>query len=300
MQQIEKVEQLANAGKLARLLHNPFRYVGTQWFNKFIYPRSKKGKLKYADTFFGSRMQVLLPSATDIYLAGGKTHSSEIRLAKYMINQLKYGDTVIDVGAHYGYYTLLAAKLVGEEGNVYAFDAAKNTNVILRQNVLSVPQVKTWHNAVSDKKEQVRFYEFPVLYSEYNTMNVSQFEQQNWIKDNRPEETVVDALTLDGFVQLVNHIPAFIKIDAEGAEDKVIGGAIDLLKNHAPVVVLEVLSETRDNAPHMKALAIMRSLGYEMFVINKEGILEAEQDAAGYLQKINIDSDNFVFIKNNK
>src|SRR5690606_3346806 len=87
--QLQKVEKLAKGGKITRLLHNPARYCYAMWLSKLLYPRTRKGSLKRALLFFGGEMQVLLPAATDIYLTGGKTHSSEIRLAKFMIANLK-------------------------------------------------------------------------------------------------------------------------------------------------------------------------------------------------------------------
>src|SRR5690606_12974270 len=119
LQRLKQVEKLANTSKAGRLLHDPFRYVNTLAFTKFIYPRTHKGVLKKARTFFGNDMQVLLPAATDIYLTGGKTHSSEIRLARFMINRLKPGDVYVDIGAHFGFFTLLASALVGDKGKVY-------------------------------------------------------------------------------------------------------------------------------------------------------------------------------------
>lgn len=300
MQQLNKVEQLARAGKLTRLLHNPARYIGTMVFTKFVYPRSRKGQLKQAATFFGNNMEVLLPAATDIYLTGGKTHDSEIRLAKYMINTIVPGDVVIDVGAHYGYYTLLASKLTGASGTVYAFDAATNTFSILQKNVAGSENVKVMHHAVSDKKEEVTFYEFPVLYSEYNTMNVQQFQGSEWINKYQPQKVTIAAVTLDGFYGSMNGAPQFIKIDAEGAEDKVIAGCKSILAKYSPVVVVEVLSEGRLNAPHMKAVNMLKEWGYAAHVINNAGKLEPADDVSGYFSGHNIESDNIVFIKNNK
>ena len=37
-------------------------------------------------------------------------------------NVVKEGDVVLDLGANVGYYSLLAARLVGEKGKVYAFE----------------------------------------------------------------------------------------------------------------------------------------------------------------------------------
>jgi FkbM family methyltransferase len=50
-------------------------------------------------------------------------------------NLLRPGMTVVDLGAHVGYFTLLAARLVGRGGRVYAFEPSRATFLILRKNV---------------------------------------------------------------------------------------------------------------------------------------------------------------------
>jgi predicted methyltransferase len=48
---------------------------------------------------------------------------------------LQPGMVVIDIGAHVGYYTLLAAKLVGPTGKIYAFEPEPGNNEALNKNI---------------------------------------------------------------------------------------------------------------------------------------------------------------------
>lgn len=292
MQQIEKVAQLANTGRLGRLLHNPVRYLSTQVFLKYIYPKTRKGRLRTAQTFFGREMEVLLPAATDIYLTGGKTHDSEIRLARFMAGRLKDGDVYIDIGAHFGYYTLLAATLVGEKGKVYAFEAAGKTYEVLKRNAAGVQQVTAYHNAVSDKEEHISFYEFPILYSEYNSIDVEQFSGEEWMKVYQPEKTEVKAVTLDGlgFLEKAD----FIKIDVEGAEDKVLKGAIQTLQAKHPVVIMEYISNSPNAAVYDNAFRIMNEYNYKAHLIEKDGGLKEMKAVQAYFLTNNV-SENIVF-----
>jgi FkbM family methyltransferase len=296
---LKRVEQLATIGKAGRLLHQPLRYLSSQTFLKFIYPYTRKGWTTNAKTFFGTNMQVFLPAGTDIYLTGGKTHDSEIRLARYMINYFRAGQTYFDIGAHFGYYTLLASALVGDEGKVYAFEAAQKTYSVLKHNVQTHKNIQALHNAVSDVEELISFYEFPILYSEYNSLNPEQFENEEWLKKNKPVKTEVRAVTLDLFTETLFQKPDYIKIDVEGAEDKVIQGCVELLKKYSPIVMMEYLSDSRTNSSHRKAAAIMYANGYAANAINSQGHAEIIDDIDMYMSEAGIDSDNIIFIKRN-
>lgn len=279
------------------MLHAPARYLSVQAFQKFIYPRTHKGRLERVKTFFDDDMEVLLPAATDIYLTGGKTHDSEIRLAKFMIDRLDKGSVFVDVGAHFGYFTMLAAKLVGGDGKVYAFEAAGKTYEVLKRNTAKLAQVEALHHAVSNQEELISFYEFPILYSEYNSIDIKQFEQEAWIHKYKPQKTEIRAVTLNLFTEALYKAPDLIKIDVEGAEDKVIMGSLELMQKHSPVIVMEFLSEQRNNTAHSKAVTLLLANKYFPHAIDKDGSTYALDDVMKYMTHLKLDSDNIVFIK---
>lgn len=294
--QLQKVEQLAGAGKLSRLLHNPAHYLYAMMLSKVIYPVTHKGVLKKAPLFFGGDMQVLLPAATDIYLAGGKTHNSEIRLAKFMINQLEPGSCFMDIGAHFGYFTLLASSLVGDTGKVYAIEPASETFNLLQQNTSAHGNVRSFHKAVSDKGEMVSFYEFPVLYSEYNTLDIEKFLKEDWIKKYNPQKTEVLATTIDGFLQENKLSPSMIKIDVEGAEVKAIQGGAGTWQGQSPVLIMEYLDEGNESS-YTQAAAMMYGYGYTSYMITDEGMLAETRDILSYMRGRDMTSENIVFKK---
>lgn len=298
LEQLLQLEQLAAGSKWRRLLARPFRYVFSIGFKKIIYPITKKGIIRKTRTFFNSEMYVVLPAGTDIYLTGGKSHDSEIRLAKFLITHLKTGDTFIDVGAHFGYFSLLAAFLTGNKGRVFSFEASKSTFLLLNKNTQNRANMTCLNNAVSDKKEIVKFYEFPVLYSEYNSVDVSQFEGEKWIAKYKPQEIQVESIKLDDFIIENNIHPKIIKIDVEGAELMVVLGIKKLLEtNHELFVVMEYLHPDRKNKAHREAAAIMRNAGYHTCLIENAGGLIPIDDIDGYLQKNELESENVVFKK---
>lgn len=72
---------------------------------------------------------------------------------------LRPGMTVVDVGAHIGYYTRLFARLVGPHGKVYAFEPHPDNFAILQRNVRKFKNVVPVQAAVLDKEGEISLYE---------------------------------------------------------------------------------------------------------------------------------------------
>lgn len=293
---LDRLSVLARGNRWQRFLFAPRRYLYGQFFQRVIYPRRRQGRRALASTFWGDRMQVLLPAAMDIFLLGGKSHDSELRLTRFMINHLSTGYQVADIGAHYGFFSLLAARLVGDAGRVEAFEASESTFGILADNVRGLSSVEAHQVAVSDVAGELAFYEFPTLYTEYNTLAPGQFAGQRWFAQNPPRKYNVGAITMDDFCRERDFQPDFIKIDVEGAEDKVIGGMSWLLSKNRPIVVMEYLANLRKNEAHRRAASHLQAWGFYPRKINQEGDLEPCWDIDGYFRESGIDSDNLVFV----
>lgn len=292
LQKLEAVERLAAAGKWQRLAKDPLRYIGAIGHSKIWYPLSKKGKHAIASTFFGASMHVLLPAGMDIYLLGAKTHPSEIRLARWLIRQLAPGDVFVDVGAHYGFFSLLAAHLLGDNGQVHAFEASVNNFQFLHQNTGAHASIKIRHCAVSDQSGFARFYEYPILYSEYNSLEKD--PSSRWI----PREINVEAIRLGDFLDSLASPPAVLKIDVEGAEHRVIAGMSDWLSQKRPAcaIVMEYLAPERGNDAHRQALGLLADLGWQAHIILPDGQLECCAEVEDYLKREGLDSDNLVML----
>jgi FkbM family methyltransferase len=293
---LNRVEQLARATRWQRLLHHPYRYIYALCFRGFVYAKNKTEKIVDTRLFYGRQVQVALPAATDIYLTGGKSHVSEIRLARFLIHNLSEGDHFLDIGAHYGYFTLLAAELVGASGKVMAFEPTERSYQLLAYNTQSAGNIQSINKAVSNSEQPISFYEFPNRYSEYNASDVSQFEQEDWYKDAPPQKRTVAAKTID-MITAGTFKPQVIKIDVEGAEQYVIAGGLQYFRRNAPIIVMEYLAPGRSNDSHRKALELLTGIGYRSFVIASDGSLQPTADIDSYLLAEKLDSDNIVFSK---
>ena len=180
-----KAEQKARSSKLNRLLTSPLRYPMLMGFNKVVYPILKRGISVHAKTFFGIRMKTLLPAGTDILLNGIKSHDSEIRLTKFLTRHLQPGDTFIDVGAHYGYYALLAS--------AHSFE-------LLKANTVHLKNITVYHNAAGEAPGEIVFYEYPGPLAEYNTIIEGAYTDKKWFKNVKQTINRVQTLVLDTLI----------------------------------------------------------------------------------------------------
>jgi len=298
LQRLGKVQQLAEAGKWQRLQQHPLRYLGALLYRHLLYPRFSKGLRLKTPTFFGPQMHIRLPAAMDIFLLGAKTHDSEIRLARLLIHQLNPGDVFVDVGAHYGFYSLLAALLCGDRGKVLALEASPRSFTLLNNNVKGYPQVQALHLAAADRDGELRFYEFPTLFSEYNSSRPGQYDEQDWRSGVQARSVLIPGRRLDALLSERNLLPKLIKIDVEGAEAEVIKGMSALLaQGRIPMIVMEYLAPDRNNEAHRKARNLLEDFAYLPYRIDDQGRLQACQNPDEYLMRRKLESDNLLFCR---
>lgn len=294
---LDLVYKISNASKISKLRIIGFRYIYALFFRTFIYKFLKTPLLAEALTFFNYKMYINLPSATDIFLTHGKSHDSEIRLARFMLINLKKGDTFIDVGSHYGYFTLLAHYLVKENGTIHAFEASKKTFSVLEKNTQKFDNIFIQNKAVGKEEGSIVFHQFSNMYSEYNSVDVDQYKNENWYDDNLVEKSIIDNVSLDKYISVHNLRPKMIKIDVEGAEEEVLEGMKATLEQQSIYIAMEFLNTERGNQPHRKANDILRSLGYNSYFIKKDGLLKSIDNIPEYLNLNNLESDNIIYSK---
>jgi hypothetical protein len=71
---------------------------------------------------------------------------------------LKPGMALLDVGANVGYFSALAAGLVGAKGQVHAFEPELACFARLERNLVAFPWAHAHCNAVGDRAGEARFY----------------------------------------------------------------------------------------------------------------------------------------------
>jgi FkbM family methyltransferase len=165
---------------------------------------------------------------------------------------LKPGATFVDVGANIGYYTVLAASLVGSGGRVYAFEPSPRVRRRLERNVElnQLAQVRIRSEALTREAGMVRLIE-PEGRNNDGLAYVD--------KAGGTDGVEVRAMRLDDDPELAARVPDLIKVDVEGGEPDVFAGAERILSaNQAPSVFFESFELARD-------AGILRAYGYDVF-----------------------------------
>jgi FkbM family methyltransferase len=126
------------------------------------------------------------------------------------------GDVVLDLGANVGAYSVLFATWSGPAGRVFAFEPAPDA----RRALIQMVQLNAVAHQVTVVPDAV------TAFSGRATFWVNGSDGANrLLTDERPGSLAVTTTTVDEFCQRMNIVPAFIKVDVEGAELDVLRGA---------------------------------------------------------------------------
>ncbi|MBM3437046.1 MAG: FkbM family methyltransferase, partial [Bacteroidetes bacterium] len=142
----------------------------------------------------------------------------------FVKKEVKKGDTVLDIGANIGYYTLIFAKLVGEKGRVFAFEPDPENFALLKKNV----EVNSYHNiilinkAVSNKNGKTRLYLSEESKGDHRLYDCE--DGRNFVE--------VETVRMDDFLKEKANKIDFIKMDIQGAEGAALQGMQQILKNN--------------------------------------------------------------------
>ena len=185
---------------------------------------------------------------------------------------LKPGMAVLDVGAHIGFYTLLAARQVGDAGCVVAFEPSPRERRRLRWNLAinRCRNVRVEPFALGEYNGQTDF--FVVLGQETgcNSMHPPAV-------DDPVRCVTVPVVTLDHYLsQSRIRVVDFLKLDAEGAELAVLKGARGLLTTQPRPVLMCELVDMRTEPWNYRAQEIyefLAQLSYIWFSVAQGGYL---------------------------
>lgn len=290
IQRFDATSKFAGLPKLTRWFMKPGRhFIG--FFQKYILNSlggviSDRSCLLFTD----DKIHVPLPAGLDIYLTGIKTHSSEIRLTRFLlqITRSNHDDFAIDCGAHLGYYTLI---LSHRFKNVIGFEPSPVISKILVRNTAERDNVTVVKAMLADIDASAPFFVYPVKHSEYNTGESRAIEDGF---QDRVQTVIVPSITLDDYCSQHAVIPSLIKIDVEGGELKLLTGGASTIQNHRPLIVIEMRKD-KFELLYQPVVELLSNLGYSASRISESGSLTAIEDVRQWITDLKDESDNLVF-----
>ncbi len=201
---------------------------------------------------------------------------------RFVSNFLKPGMVFFDIGANQGFYTLLAAKMVGPSGKVFSFEPVPSQLKKLKRNI----KINRFGNIITE--QSAVSYE-----SGFSNINIclngdeAMSSLREPYKDASLKRKVIQVplYSIDDYVRKFNIKSIdFIKIDVEGGELDVLKGAINIIKNIRPVFMCEV-QDIRTNQWGYRASKIYEFLegyGYSWFSPNQNGFIEPVRSKEEY------------------
>lgn len=175
---------------------------------------------------------------------------------------IRAGDVVYDVGANIGYISLIAARCVGGQGRVAAFEALPDNIRRLNQNVALnglEGRITVIHAAVVDRSGSVIFHVHP-------SGAMGKAEGSHGRQVDYPEQIKVPALALDDFVfTRGNPPPRLVKLDIEGGEGMALAGMQRTLEEIRPVFLIELHGEQAAK----EVWRILKEKGYSLHQLRR-------------------------------
>lgn len=169
----------------------------------------------------------------------------EPEVVRFLQQTLRPGDTFLDVGAHMGMYSMLASRIVGPDGGVWAFEPDPEALRMLRSNLAAnqLSNVTVVAAAAAEREGTAR-----LALAEGNC------------NGNLAEEGLeIKTVSLDAYCEQRGIKPDVVKMDIEGGERVAVPGATQVL-SHVRGAVVELHGMfIPDDAP--RVLALLRSLG---------------------------------------
>jgi FkbM family methyltransferase len=196
-----------------------------------------------------------------IYVTG----EYEPATTKVVRDRLKRGGVFVDVGANAGYFSLLAARLVGSEGHVFSYEPVPTTARQLRANIDRnlFRHCDVTEAAISNATGTCQIHVGPRDHT-----GVSSLRE---VADSTGTVTV-PLTTLDVSLADVPQVD-LVKIDVEGAECHVLEGMHDVLHRCRPDIILEVTQEflATLGRPMQAIEDVLAPFGYRAHVIDDNG-----------------------------
>ena len=204
-----------------------------------------------------------------------RTGSYEPHVTRVFEECLRPGWGVLDIGANIGYFSMLAASLVGPTGWVQSWEPSPDNVKMLyaSQTLNQFDNIEIVQAAASDKSEVLRYF--------HSASNGNVAEVTNILPEDILSSETVMGLRIDDFVPDDRQV-SFVKIDVEGYEAKALRGALGTLRRCRPIVVSEFSPNSLQHASGVSGreyLDFFVKLDYELAVVSENAVTPGDVNA---------------------
>jgi FkbM family methyltransferase len=278
----------------------------------FLSTRARGYKTPESLTVFGNKLYLLPGDNMGLSIWGEEYERATTNLVR---THLKPGGVFLDIGANIGYFTLFAAKLVGESGRVIAFEPDPANFTLLEKNVRAndFKNVTLERLAASDAPGTISFF-----LSEHNAGDHCMYDRQAELRKLEKDHVVnptgvydqhsaadprveikVPAVTLDEYVKNMHLSVDIVKIDVQGGEGRVTSGMKELLRSTPQIKLFTEFwpAGIRMSGSDPEAYLMMfEQLGFNFYLIEKHGTVAITRKALleGYTVYNNRTAELFI------
>ena len=255
-------------------------------FNKIISKEDNLNILLKTDMPHKMNFPVMSPSIIRHLLYGTSEKDTSVILSE----QISPGDTVWDIGAHYGYFSLKASCLAGDKGKVLGIEPTPSTYKRLCENTSGIKNIVTYNLGFFSHNTSLTFNDYGENYSALNSLHEPRLDEEI----NFKQRYLVNFCTADNFLSTNTDIPNLIKMDCESSELDILIGMENLIKEHTPSFIMEFGDLLHKDIPRSKPIHdLMLLKGYRLFRRFKEGYKEvAKKDTYPYFNAFFVHENN--------
>lgn len=209
-------------------------------------------------TVWGNKMR--LDDKDSLLLSIKKYEPKQVALIKKLV---KEGDTVLDVGANIGYYTLILAKLVGDKGKVFAFEPDPTNFQILKDNVEmnGYKNVVLEQKAVSDTNGKTKLF----------FSGINNGDHRIFYGEGR-ENIEVGTVRLEDYFKGKLPDISFFKLDIQGSEFLALRGMCSILRKKGIKFTTEFSPENLESAGESPKELVnwIKKQGFDIFDMKRK------------------------------
>jgi FkbM family methyltransferase len=200
------------------------------------------------------RLNIAKPTQAAIYFSKPYYERNNV---DFLRRKLLPGMTFVDIGAHIGYFSLLASLLVGKAGKVISFEPERHNYSELKKNIIlnKCTNIDIYNIGLSDREGFQKLYINPYNDGGHSLVEFKQYK-------SKYSSISVGLISLDSFcVKCYPHREInFVKIDVEGHQIAVLQGMLGILTSYKPTILIEY----GEYAEQIKKL--LHHCGYKNFI----------------------------------